>query len=85
MYKSFLLDTKYTFRSVAGTPAREGPSKAKGNINLQRIRELQIKALETQIQANEAVTNTCANINGLLPKLSLFWGGEYDALKDACS
>lgn len=50
--------------------------------SLRRIRKLQIRALETQIKANESVTATCSNINNILiPNILANFGCHPDILK----
>ena len=52
-----------------------------------RVRQLQIKALETQIEASSAVINTCNTIDKYIPMIFQFLTGsdcDRDILKEAC-
>lgn len=51
--------------------------------SVKKLRKLQMRALETQIAANEAVVKTCDNINNvLIPHILCKLGGAPDMLND---
>lgn len=57
------------------------------DLSVRRIRRLQITALETQIEANNAIVATCTRINNeLIPTLLSAFGfsNSNDVLKDIC-
>ena len=75
---------------LSGPPRRAAttvpPTRKGTEVSVKDIRQLQFRALETQIRANEAVIATCENINNILiPNLVAKIGINPNFLKDLCN